>query len=346
MLDLTKYSFVNSKIRAMLSYLLSPAHFERLVEARDVNEMTDILKGTAYNGIVEHLDRSHVELGNLEKELIKEDLRIYRKVCDMFSTKEEKNFISQLLERYEIEELKVVLRAWHKKIPINLNDYILSDKINYWIDFKKILSAPNIEEIMLLLDQTPYERPLISARKKFQEHNSTFYLETALDRDFYERLLITIDKFSPSDKKVARKLLGIEIDIENINSLIRLKKYYSLGTAAITDAVIPGGENVDRDNVEKFYTTNGLSKIIESIGLGPQVKINNFDDENAYFIGNFLYEILLHQVKRVLAGFPFTIGTTMGYLILKRRETQNIISLFYSKALGIKKDETSSLLNI
>lgn len=346
MFDLTKYSFVNSKIRAMLSYLLSPAHFERLVEARDTNEMTDILKGTAYKAIVEHLDRSNVELGNLEKELIKEDLRIYRKVCDMFSTKEEKNFVSGLMERYEIEELKVILRAWHKKIPIDLNDYIISDKIIYDIDFKKILAAGNIEEIIILLDHTPYKQSLLEVREKFKERNSSFYLEIALDRGYYKRLFSTIDKFAPSDKKVARKLLGLEIDIENINSIIRLRKYYSLGEAAMQDVVIPGGEKVAKDNLEKILATNGLSKIVETIALESHAKIKSLEDENAYFIGNFLYEILLHQVKRVLAGFPFTIGTTMGYLILKRRETHNIISLFYSKALGIKKDETSSLLNM
>ncbi|MFA5271728.1 MAG: hypothetical protein WC412_05250 [Candidatus Omnitrophota bacterium] len=80
--------------------------------------------------------------------------------------------------------------------------------------------------------------------------------------------------------------------------------------------------------------------------MGPQAKVKGLDDENVYFIGNFLYEVLFRQVKKVLGGFPFTIGTTMGYLILKRRETHNIISLFYSKALGVKNDETSSLLNI
>ncbi|MFA6281492.1 MAG: V-type ATPase subunit [Candidatus Omnitrophota bacterium] len=346
MFDLTKYSFVNSKIRAMLSYLLSPAHFERLVEAKDTSEMMDIFKGTAYGVIVERLGRGHIELENLEKELIKEDLRIFRKVYDMFSTKEEKNFVAQLMERYEIEELKVVLRAWHKKIAINLNDYITSDTINFCIDFEKILAAQSIEEIIILLDHTPYKQSLLEAREKFKKQGSSFCLEVALDRSYYERLLATINKFSLSDKKVARKLLGLEIDIENINSLIRLKKYYSLGTEAIMEAVMPGGERIDEKDIEKFYSTGGLSKIVEGIGLVPHIKIKNFDDENAYSIGNFLYEVLLHQVKKVLGGFPFTIGTTMGYLILKRRETHNIISLFYSKALGVKKDETSSLLNM
>jgi vacuolar-type H+-ATPase subunit C/Vma6 len=235
----------------MLSYLLSPDCLSRLVQARDINEMTDILKGTAYKGIVERLDRGHVELENLEKEFIEEDLRVYRKVCDMFSTKDEKSFVCQLMERYEIEELKVILRAWHKKVAIDLNDYIISNKINYAIDFKKILSAQSIEEVIVLLDHTPYKQSLIEAREKFKERNSSFYLEVALDKGYYERLLLAINKLAPADKKVARKLLGVEIDIENINSLIRLRKYYSSSAALMIDVVIPGGEKIDKDNAEK-----------------------------------------------------------------------------------------------
>jgi len=68
--------------------------------------------------------------------------------------------------------------------------------------------------------------------------------------------------------------------------------------------------------------------------------------KNIYFIENFLYEILLKEVKTALGGDPFTIGTVLGYLILKRRETKNIISLLYAKACGINKEELSRLINI
>ena len=60
---------------------------------------------------------------------------------------------------------------------------------------------------------------------------------------------------------------------------------------------------------------------------------------NIHLIKNLLYEILLKEVRKTLAGNPFTIGTIFGYLILKRRETRNIISLLYAKECGMKKEE-------
>jgi vacuolar-type H+-ATPase subunit C/Vma6 len=110
------------------------------------------------------------------------------------------------------------------------------------------------------------------------------------------------------------------------------------------ELVISGGAWVDKETIRRVYVTNGLTKIVEGVSLGPYAKIKDLVEENIYFIENFLYEILLREVHRVLSGFPFTIGTILGYLILKRRETKNIISLLYAKTLGLKKEETSNLL--
>jgi len=346
MLDLTKYSFANAKIRAMLSYLIDADYFKRLVEAQDFYELLDFLKKTPYKDIAEKISKEEVDLERLEKELVLNDLHIYKKVYGMLPTNTEKNFVALLTQRFEIDELKAVLRMWHKKIEVELNDYILGEKVVFNIDFKKILYCQNIEEIILMLDETPYKRPLLAAKDKFKERNSTFYLESALDIDYYQRLLLYCEKFSAYDKKISRKILGIEIDIENINSLIRLRKYYSLSMAAMMDVVIPGGEKIDKDSVRNFYTTDGLSKIVEGVAFGPYAKVKELVEANIYFIENFLYEILLREIRRVLAGFPFTIGTIIGYLVLKRRETKNLISLIYAKSLGEKNEDISHLIGI
>lgn len=346
MLDLTKYSFANAKIRAMLSYLIEPDYLKRIVESHDVYEALDILKNTSYKDIVEKTNRDDLSLARLEKAFALNDLRIYRKIYAMLPMNTEKNFIFLMMQRFEIDELKFALRVWHKKTEVNLDDYFLGERVAFDIDFKKILSSQNIEEIILLLDETPYKYPLLKAKDKFKERNSTFNLESALDADYYQRLAFACDKFSLYDKKVSRKILGIEIDIENINSLIHLRKYYSLGMAEMMDVVIPGGGKIDKSSVRSFYTTDGLAKIVEGIALGQYAKVKELAESNIYFIENFLYEILLREVRKVLAGFPFTIGAIIGYLILKRRETKNIISLIYAKSLGLKNEDISHLIGI
>lgn len=346
MRDLATYSFANAKIRAMLSYLIQPEIFLRLAEAKDIYEFSDILKDTPYGPILKTINKDNFALEQFEKQLLRNDLDIHRKVCATFSSKPENYFLSLLTQYYEIEELKTTLRIWHKKIEAQVEDYLLDDKISFDIDFKRIIYAPTIEEIILLLDRTPYKEPLMLAREKFKERDSSFYLEAALDSDYYRRLAGATERFRAPDKRIAQKILGVQIDIENINWLLRMRKYYSLGLGEMMQLLIPGGRRIHKDALRALYASAGIGKIVEVIARGPYAKLKELMEENIYFLEQFLYEVLTKEIKRALAGFPFTIGIALGYLILKRRETHNIVSLLYAKSLGLKREETEHLLNI
>jgi len=346
MQQLVKYSFANAKIRAMLSYLLEPAVFSLLLETKDIYDLFEALKKTPYREIIEKVDQDNFDLRKLEKELVQADIAAYRKVYGALSTQHEKQFVWLLLARYELENLKVVLRIWYKKTQLDLNDFISERNICSQIDFSMIIRAVTIEEVILLLDQTPYFKPLLKVKDKFKERNSSFYLEAALDFDYYTRLNEQVDLFSSLDKKAARRIMGVAVDIENINWLIRSRKYYSLGAVEMLEWVIPGGKRITKDTARQYYATDGLTKILESASLGPYARIKDLAEENAVLIESFLYDFFSREVKTALSGFPFTIGTVMGYLILKHQETRNIISLLNAKNYGWKKQEVEPLLRL
>jgi vacuolar-type H+-ATPase subunit C/Vma6 len=120
MRELSKYAFANAKIRAMLSFLIDPAAFNALLEAKDIYELIEGLKKTVYKEVIERLSPDEFELKNLEKELLRHDLAIYRKVEASLSGKKEQEFVALLRQRYELEQLKVILRIWHKNSSLPL----------------------------------------------------------------------------------------------------------------------------------------------------------------------------------------------------------------------------------
>lgn len=346
MQDLATYSFANAKIRAMLSYLISEEAFAKLLDSQDMYELLELLKETPYKELLKHVSPELSDFRELEKACARHDIELFRKVRDSLSTKREKEFVELLIQRYEVDELKVILRIWHKKIPVNVEEYAIGTKISHDIDFEELLGSQTIEEIILSLDHTPYKKPLLESRDAFKNKHSIFYLEAGLDRDYYERVLRATEKFSSRDRAIAQKILGIQIDIENISSIIRLRKYHAVAVGEITPWFISGGEKINKDNVMRLYTSNGMSAIIDDIAIGPYVQIKTLIEENTGFIEQFLYQILLSQIKKSLYGFPFTIGTALGYILLKQNETKNLISLFYAKKYNWKKDNLISLLNI
>lgn len=346
MRQLSKYSFSNAKIRGMLSASLSPVVFSRLAESKDINEFLGILKDTSYKDIVAQINPDISDSKLFDRTLAHNNIGICKKVIKSLPGKTEKDIVSMLLQRYELEELKVALRIWHKKDVVSFEDYILDEKICFDIDFKRIISAVNFEDVVLLLEKTPYKKAILKGRNKFKEKDSIFYLEASLDIDFYERLRNTIDALSSVDRKVARKILGIIIDMENIRWLLRLRKYHSIGIADILEWVVPGGDRISKDNIRHFYSTDGLAKIVDSVSLGPYAKIKDLVEQNIHLVEGLLYDILFTEIKKTLSGFPFTVGTVLAYLILKYRETRNLISLYYAKEYKLQKEEIAPLLNL
>lgn len=341
MRQLSKYAFANAKVRALLSFLLKQDEFSRLLDVKDLHELFEALKNTPYKDIIGALNIENPDLALLEKELSKNNLNIYRKVYDSLPGRVERSFVELLMQRYELEELKLALRFWHKKEASGIDGYLLGEKISFDIDFNKIISAHTIEDIISLLGNTPYKKPILKARDKFKNSGSLFFIEISLSLDYYERLLALSRRLSLVDRKVAQKILGIEIDSENINWLLKGIKYYSLDRGQILDWIIPGGERISKKRIESFHTTSDLSKITESLAIGPYTRIRDLAESNIHLIESFLYEILLREVKRALGSFPFTIGTVFSYLILKQREIKNIISLIYAKRYNLKKEEVN-----
>ncbi|MCM8824284.1 MAG: V-type ATPase subunit [Candidatus Omnitrophica bacterium] len=341
MWELSKYSFVNAKVRAMLSRLFSYKELSDLAEAKDIEEILEKLKKNPQYKSLEIKGWENFEL--VEKDLLKVDIEIFRKVYDSISTKREKEFVFLLLQRYEIDELKVLLRLWHRNLPID-KKYLWEETLCFPLETQKILSAQSIEEIILLLEKTPYKNPLLRMKDKFKERNSLFYLEVGLDIDYYERLMNCAEGLTSFDRRIALKLLGIQIDIENINWLLRLRKFTSLELGEVLEWLIPGGEKINREVISKRYSWNNVGDFVDNIAVTPYGKIKELINENIYLIDKFLYEILLREVRRVLSGFPFTIGTVFGYLILKRAETKNIISLLYGKYYNWEKEKITPFL--
>jgi vacuolar-type H+-ATPase subunit C/Vma6 len=174
MSQLTKYAYANAKIRAMLSRLLEPKFFESLVSSRSYPEALELLRKTQYSSVVENADPEGCDLDRIEKRFAGFDEAAFRKVSSVLQPAESR-FVLLLLEKFEVEALKVALRFWYKKPAQDAARFLPDHAIVHAIDYGKIVRAQSLEELIVLLAETPYFRPLARARDKFKEKGSLFY---------------------------------------------------------------------------------------------------------------------------------------------------------------------------
>lgn len=332
MKSLTKYAFINSKIRGMLSHLLSESQLQGLSSAEGIDEFFSLLKSTPYKLMLEGLT-SPYDLKIIEKRLFSDGVEKYNKILKNLKGKS-REVIFLMLSRYEITNLKNLLRLWHTKDEET--NYLYERKICYDIPIPEILSAGAIEEIILLLDKTPYKDALMEARAKFKKKGSLFYLEVALDIDYYKRLWGKIKILDSVDRQVASKLTGVEVDIQNINWIVRFKQYYEMPLGELTSYIIPGGYKIAYPLVRKVYPSGDIKSVISGLSTKPYQEMaalvnSGYDKSKMFMLEVMLWQVLLKEVRLALSGFPFTIATIMAYLILYKAEAKNIISLLYSK---------------
>lgn len=342
MARLSTYAYLNARLRAKLGRLLSPEQYAQLKQAADLDAAYELLRHTEYADIFREL-ASVQNLRRAEAALVDRLISCHREIA-AHAKGNVRRFIEELTRKYEVENLKAMLRAWNAGEE---TEFIYRKTISYDIPVDSILEAATIEEVIVLLEDAPYRRLLVKAREKYKKTGSLFHLENALDKQLYQETWRAIRTLPPRDRKIASRLIGIEIDILNINSILRLKRYYNLDLAEITGLMIPNGFQVSQDFVSEVYPARDQASLMSALLTGvykdvPQVVRTEEETQSLHLLETFLREILVQQVRRALGGFPFTIGVAIAYLRLKKMEVANIITILNAKALHLPRKEIES----
>ena len=337
---LAKYSYINAKVRAMLSRLLEPEFLANLAGLNNVTDILSALRSTPYKDTIRQINANSILPEELEKIFSQYDLSLFKKLLNNILSSREHEFIFVLLQKYEIDQLKLALRLWHKKIPFDGNLFF-KENIGYKIRMEKIAQASSLEEIIIALHNSPYADALIKMRDKFKQTGKLFYLETALETDYYRRLVNASQNLINSDRYSLNKLIGIEIDIFSMELILRLAYYYGLAVGEILEFLPPGGIKVTPQAIRKSYHTNGMDTLAGSIPYFryegfKEILTKGFDSASFSLVESMLYEIKLQEIKKVLGGFPFTLGVVTAYILLKYGETRKLIEIIYRKFYNLK----------
>lgn len=341
MTSIGTYGFINAKVRAMKSFLLTDSIYRTMAASRSLEELFVVLSQTHFRNMVERV--KFKEPLEIELELVSEEIRRLR-VIEKNSRGNVRQLVVLFLERYDGDKLKTLLRGWHQRE--GKEPRVLREKIVYDFPVNAIVSAETLEEIVTLLEGTPFQKVLSREISTYMEHKSLFPLELAIDRDFFARTWEATESLSQKDQRIARRLLGIEIDLRNIDWIGRFRRYYNVSTAEVGGLLLPHGYRMGSDDVRHIVSGGSVSKVLAGITREAQSIQRNEAGEgfDLYGLERALYQILLSEAGRAFGEFPFTIGSILGYLILLRIETKNVRTLLQAKLYGLSSEQAEDLL--
>jgi V/A-type H+-transporting ATPase subunit C len=147
------------------------------------------------------------------------------------------------------------------------------------------------------------------------------------------------------------RLIGTEIDLQNIKWVIRLKSFYNLGLDEVMAAVVQGGFSVGKNMIEHLYTEYNVEHVLQELiknkypGLSALLGSPGSDNASRLLlIRQILHEIIKHEVQKILSGYPFTIGIILAYFILKQEELKRVRMVLNAKQYGIDQERIESMI--
>jgi V/A-type H+-transporting ATPase subunit C len=264
--------------------------------------------------------------------------------------------IHGFLEQYEVEVLKDALRFWFDR-TIRARDvsdsipYLYREKIVHDIDLDRLIYTASPGELLDCIEGTPYHEPVSKWIKEREHPGSLYTLETELDRNYFSRLLYAITRLDSRDREIADRIIGLQIDMENIMRLGRFIRFYRDDEADTAGVFIGGGRSIHpaflNSAVDSPNTVDtlkeGIMKQYGDSGFLEQVK-GKRDETVLLLILSLLEEVFDKEVERLLLGYPFTIGIVLAYCFKKRAEVRKIITIINGIKYGVQEERLGRIV--
>ncbi len=351
---LSQYAFINAKLRARISQILTADFFNELARASTLESMLAMLRDTGFA----ELEKTYTATGDLkqvELKLIEHEIDLYRELKKHVHP-DTVEFLEALLVRYEIDNLKNAIRVFFDRVvrgrAIEAGaEYIVYEPIIHDLPIDKILYAESFEEIAVLLAGTGYEEIIRGHAGQVRQEGNLFRMEIAFDHAYYAGLLAAAGRLGRRDRRIACRLIGAEIDTENISWMVRLKTFYDISRELLEAAIIPGGAVIKTSLAADLCREDSVAAVMGHIIEGyypeylPLLSAQAAESTSGLrLIGRILEEIRHQEIRRILTGDPFTIGIVLAYFLLKHKEVATLRRLLTAKRYGREINAMESMI--
>ncbi len=350
-----KYAFINAKLRARISKILPAELSAEMSRAKSLSEAVELLRSTDF-ALVESVFGQTGDIKSAELELARKEVRLYLELEDL-TKGEVRAIVFALAERFEVENLKHALRLWFdsrvrgRRIDAAVG-YLLRDRVHRDLPLDRIVNAGSLQEAAEALAGTPYGELVAQQAEEVARVQSLFPVEIALDHYFYRQLLAAVGNLGPRDREIARRMIGAEIDLANINWLVRFKGFYKLDPERALACAIPEGIHFSPRAMAEAYVMDNPSNVLGELVrrrypglsglLGSKEPLESY--ARLVLIERILAEILMLEVRHLLAGYPFTIGILLAYFVLKSAEIRRIKTILNAKFYNWPEERIMAVL--
>lgn len=356
---LTTYGFLSAKLKSRISKTMPPEAIDRLVKSRSLPEAVQFLKGTVYAPIEESFSKTG-DLRAGEALINARELELYTGLF-RFLKEPELGFICALSLRFEVEKVKDAARLWFEsrvrgRAIDGRSGYIYRQTIANAFDVDAVINAADADALVAALEGTPYAAIAREHIQTVVSGRSIFPFEMALDRFYYDRIFAAASRLRARDRDIAERVLGIDVDMQNVSWLVRFKGFYHLPADKALGYLIPRGRAIDAASVAQMYGGDDRAGSAAAGSLGFELLAKKYGGFGALLgkggdasarlqlMESALRQITLAEAGRSLAGYPFSIGVVLAYFAREREELRTIMTILNAKNYSLSEERIRNAL--
>lgn len=342
--SVVKFSAINSKVKALMGKMLSRDQYLKLLKCKDFKSTVKVLKEeTNYSELLEGYNLEKIHRGNLEIILDKHYVSIYSKFINYFHG-EYRKLIKALFLRWEIEDLKVIIRGKYlgrSKDEIE-NKLIARSSLNT-INYDYLLALKNVEEVVEGLRGSIYYKSLKNLAKGTSE-KGLFRIETELDFVYFSSVRRELKHLDNENKEVGYSIIGLETDLLNLGWIYRGKTFYKIPPEELFNYTINNGYKLSKEDLRKLCYVNNTVDFHTLIEKTPYAYIYEKDDSN--LIEKREREFQKKYFKKFLRENETNISMVMSYLMVYRIEMKDIVSIIEEKKYVIDMSNGMNYISV
>lgn len=320
-LDNFPYAYPNARVRARMGRLLSEKQLSEIIEADDLEEVKNYLRG-----LPEYA--KYVDKYPLEKALDTELAETYDTLAKI-APGGIRPIFKVLLQKWDVNNIKslIIAKAAGLSRKETADLLVPFGELSELMD--KLLDAKNITDIINGLEGTPYARVLDDALSTYQDTGMILPLEASLDRYFMENLITAASNPAEESTRILHSYIGAQVDATNLSIILR-SKVEGLKYEDIKEYIIPKGYGIREWKLKDLMEAEDVGGVISSLEGTEYAQILADSMVEYTKTGSIApFEAALDRQIRKIAKtlsmkIPFGVGPIIGYLNRKDKEIRNL----------------------
>lgn len=324
-----RYAGPSALARTLCGDLLGAREYSLLLNAADVGELLAALRTTSYAAAVNETGRRFDYAirdrwrENVEK-IAARAPGVARELCLAY------------LARLELEAVKTLLRGIvagveRRRLLAMLPPLPSASSI----PLGAIGAAADFEQAAAALKDTPYHEAIVAGIEASAAQSSARATrlfpasETALDRQYFARLITAAGRFSGGERVMIERMVGMMADAENLLAVERLKKIFQLSPADAALFLIPFGARLDASRRRALLAWNGErpAPYGRDTGASPAA------------LRVVLMRALNAEARRLLFTIPFHAGLLFAFAIMSDHEAADLIAIHEARRWGLARND-------